>query len=243
MTRASPPSRPLAFSVAPRAFSLGLACAFACLGAAAQGAPPTPAAKNASSPSSAAAAPPAAPAAPVGSLDAAGARLGMDFEAALKAMALAKPSWAAGIDASSAAHDCPFFGRAIAHLEYSAGLLSARIDARCLQGLPGKARLSELSLALAPTPGLSGAEIREALVARYGAPSESADLAGGGFELTWRGAPSSAPGSVRGEKLAARLDARAYDSVPSALRLRLFADDVSGSPAPAAGRPLGGAPF
>ena len=72
-----------------------------------------------------------APALELGQFEASGARLGMDIELALKAIAATKPQWAAALSASSAKQDCAREGRAIADLEFTGGLVSARMDARC----------------------------------------------------------------------------------------------------------------
>lgn len=176
-------------------------------------------------------APRAEPAAPMGHFEALGARLGMDMEVALRAIASAKPQWAAGLDASTAHRDCALEGRGIANLEFAGGLVSARMDARCLPDGRGHGSLLGLAIATRLAPGLLASDVKEALVSRYGAPSSDNPLPGGGFEIAWTAPEPSGPAQPHGESLTATLTARAPGSAPLALELRLVRPPKPAAPA------------
>lgn len=168
---------------------------------------------------------------PIGSFDAAGARIGMDFDTALKAIAITKPEWALALTSSSAAIDCSTQGRAIVNLQYIKGLPSTRMDARCYT-VDGKAILGEISILTLLIADFPVMEAKSALIARYGLPTTDGPLAGGGFEMSWSNAAPTSPGAIPRETLRATLQTRAFDSAPVSLSIHLIGslvDERTGS--------------
>jgi hypothetical protein len=177
---------------------------------------------------------PVAPPPPMGQFEASGARIGMDIGLAIKAISATKPQWSAGLAASGAQQDCGREGRAIANLEFTGGLVSARMDARCSTDGRGGGSLQDIAIATLIGPSLSSADVRAALIARYGAPDSESQLPGKGFEMTWSAPASADPSAIQGETLSATLTARPADSTPIALALRLVATGKAAEPAGAA---------